>query len=82
MAIDELVAETGYGPVRGSYDGPAGRTNFAAEGKPQGPAGEPEWTSYQQTDRACLIIDRHDDVVHDLDARIRAAWGTEMVSFR
>jgi para-nitrobenzyl esterase len=56
--------------------------NFATQGKPQGPAGEPEWTTYQETDRACLIIDRHDDVVHDLDARIRAAWGTEMVSFR
>jgi para-nitrobenzyl esterase len=56
--------------------------NFASQGKPQGPAGEPEWTTYQQTDRACLIIDRHDDVTHDLDARIRAAWGTEMVSFR
>ena len=56
--------------------------NFAAQGKPQGPAGEPDWTAYQQADRACLIIDRHDDVVHDLDARIQAAWGTEMVSFR
>jgi para-nitrobenzyl esterase len=56
--------------------------NFASQGKPQGLAGEPEWTTYQQTDRACLIIDRHDDVVHDLDARIRAAWGTEVVSFR
>ena len=56
--------------------------NFAAQGKPQGPAGEPDWTTYQQADRACLIIDRHDDVVHDLDWRIRAAWGTEMVSFR
>jgi para-nitrobenzyl esterase len=56
--------------------------NFASQGKPQGPAGEPEWTTYQQTDRACLIIDRHDDVVHDLDAHIRAAWGTEMVGFR
>ena len=56
--------------------------NFASQGKPQGPAGEPEWTTYQQSDRPCLIIDSHDDVVHDLDARIRAAWGTEMVSFR
>ncbi|MGA9676073.1 MAG: carboxylesterase/lipase family protein [Mycobacterium sp.] len=56
--------------------------NFAAQGKPQGPAGEPDWTAYQQADRACLVIDKHDDVVHDLDGRIRAAWGAEMVSFR
>jgi para-nitrobenzyl esterase len=56
--------------------------NFAAQGKPQGPAGEPEWTAYQQADRACLVIDRRDDVVHDLDSRIQAAWGAEMVSFR
>ncbi len=56
--------------------------NFAAQGKPQGPAGEPEWTPYQQADRPCLVIDRHDNVVHDLDARIRNAWGADMVSFR
>jgi para-nitrobenzyl esterase len=56
--------------------------NFAAQGKPQGPAGEPEWMPYQQTDRACLLIARRDVIVHDLDAQIRAAWGTEMVSFR
>jgi para-nitrobenzyl esterase len=56
--------------------------NFAAQGKPLGPAGEPEWTPYQQTDRACLLIARRDAIVHDLDAHIRAAWGTEMVSFR
>ncbi|CNI07031.1 putative carboxylesterase [Mycobacterium tuberculosis] len=56
--------------------------NFAAQGKPQGPAGEPDWTAYQQADRACLVIDRHDRVVQDLDAGILAAWGNEMVSFR
>jgi para-nitrobenzyl esterase len=56
--------------------------NFATLGKPAGPAGEPEWTPYQETDRACLIIDKRDTVVHDLDAQIRAAWGSEMVSFR
>ncbi|MGA8254847.1 MAG: carboxylesterase/lipase family protein [Mycobacterium sp.] len=56
--------------------------NFAAQGKPQGPAGEPEWTAYQQADRASLIIDRNDDVVHDLDGPKLAAWGAEMVSFR
>jgi para-nitrobenzyl esterase len=56
--------------------------NFASQGKPQGPPGEPEWTPYQQTDRACLIIARRDTIVHDLDAHIRAAWGAEMMSFR
>ncbi len=56
--------------------------NFASQGKPQGPAGEPDWTAYQPADRACLVIDRHDEVVHDLDGPILAAWGTEMVSFR
>lgn len=57
-------------------------TNFAAHGKPAGPAGEPEWTPYAEDDRACLIIGRIDTVAHDIDANIRAAWGSEMVSFR
>ena len=56
--------------------------NFASHGKPQGPDGEPDWTPYQQADRACLVIDRHDKVVQDLDAGILAAWGADMVSFR
>ncbi len=56
--------------------------NFATHSKPAGPAGEPEWMPYQAADRACLIIDRRDAVVHDVDANIRAAWGGDMVSFR
>jgi para-nitrobenzyl esterase len=56
--------------------------NFATQAKPAGPAGEPDWTPYQGTDRACLIIDRRDAIVHDVDAHIRAAWGSEVVSFR
>jgi para-nitrobenzyl esterase len=56
--------------------------NFAAHRKPVGPAGEPEWTAYQEADRACLIIAKRDTVVRDVDARIRAAWGSEIVSFR
>jgi para-nitrobenzyl esterase len=56
--------------------------NFAAQSKPAGPVGEPEWTPYDRTDRACLIIDRRDTVARDVDAHIRAAWGSEMVSFR
>ncbi|MBW0015307.1 carboxylesterase/lipase family protein [Mycobacterium sp.] len=56
--------------------------NFAAYGKPAGVGGEPDWAPYQVPDRACLIIGRRDTVVRDVDAGIRAAWGTEMVSFR
>ncbi len=56
--------------------------NFATQTKPTGPSGEPEWAPYQQTDRACLIIDKRDTIVHDVDAHLRAAWGTEVVSFR
>ena len=56
--------------------------NFAKQSKPAGPAGEPDWTAYQETDRACLIIDGRDAVAHDVDAHIRAAWGSEMVGFR
>jgi para-nitrobenzyl esterase len=57
-------------------------TSFATQGKPTAPAGEPDWPAYQDADRACLIIDKRDSVVSDVDARIRAAWGSEMVSFR
>jgi len=56
--------------------------NFATHGKPTGPAGEPEWTAYQKADRACLIIDKRDTVTSYADAHIRAAWGSEVVSFR
>ncbi len=56
--------------------------NFAARATPAGAAGDPEWTSYAEDDRSCLIIDRSDVLAHDVDANIRAAWGSEMVSFR
>lgn len=56
--------------------------NFAARATPAGAAGDPEWTSYAEDDRSCLIIDRSDVLAHDVDASIRAAWGSEMVSFR
>ena len=56
--------------------------NFATQVKPMGPAGEPDWTPYQETDRACLVIDKRDAIVHDVNAHIRAAWGTQMVGFR
>jgi para-nitrobenzyl esterase len=56
--------------------------NFATEGKPAGPAGEPDWTAYREGDRACLIINKRDTVASDVDGHIRAAWGSEIVSFR
>lgn len=56
--------------------------NFATGGEPTGPAGELQWPRYDESDRACLVIDKHDTVVHDVDARIRDAWGAQMVSFR
>lgn len=57
-------------------------TNFAKHGKPEGPAGEPAWPSYRDPDRSCLIINKRDALVPDPDARIRSAWGGEVVSFR
>lgn len=57
-------------------------TNFATHGKPAGPDGEPDWTPYQDVDRACLLIDKRDTLASCVDAHIRAAWGDEMVSFR
>jgi para-nitrobenzyl esterase len=56
--------------------------NFATQGKPLGLDGEPEWLPYQEADRACLLIDRQDSVVNDIDLHIRSAWGSEVLSFR
>ncbi len=56
--------------------------NFATQAKPTGLAGEPDWTPYQETDRACLLIDKRDALVHDVDAHLRSAWGNRVVSFR
>lgn len=55
---------------------------FATEGEPTGPAGELAWPRYDETDRSCLVIDSVDTVRHDVDARIREAWGAQIVSFR
>lgn len=56
--------------------------NFAAQGKPIGLPDEPAWLAYQEPDRACLVIDREDSVVHDLDRDIRALWGDRVLNFR
>jgi para-nitrobenzyl esterase len=56
--------------------------NFATHGKPLGCDGEPEWLPYQEADRACLVIDREDSLVNDVDLHIRSTWGSEVLSFR
>ncbi len=56
--------------------------NFAATTKPAGLPGEPEWMPYQDADRACLVIDHHDRIRHDVDAEIRTAWGSDPVHLR
>src|SRR6476620_7010802 len=56
--------------------------NFATQGKPLGLDGQPEWLPYQESDRACLVIDRQDSVVNDVDLHIRSAWGSDVLTFR
>ena len=56
--------------------------NFAVQGKPNGLPGEPEWPPYDEADRACLIIDRRDAIVNDIDLHIRSAWGNQVLNFR
>jgi para-nitrobenzyl esterase len=56
--------------------------NFAVEAKPNGLPGEPAWPPYHEADRACLIIDRRDAIVNDIDLHIRATWGSQVLSFR
>ena len=56
--------------------------NFATHAKPIGLPGEPDWPPYHESDRACLLIDKRDAIVNDIDLHIRSAWGTEVLSFR
>jgi para-nitrobenzyl esterase len=56
--------------------------NFADQGKPIGLPDEPAWIPYQEADRACLLIDRVDSVVNDVDRDIRAIWGNTVLNFR
>jgi para-nitrobenzyl esterase len=56
--------------------------NFAVEAKPNGLPGEPEWPPYHESDRACLIIDKRDAIVNDIDLHIRATWGNSVLNFR
>jgi para-nitrobenzyl esterase len=55
--------------------------NFAVHGKPTSDGG-PVWRPYHADDRSTLVIDKHDSVIDDLDADVRAAWGDEVLSFR
>jgi para-nitrobenzyl esterase len=56
--------------------------NFATHGKPIGLPDEPDWIPYQDADRACLVIDRTDEVVNDVDHHIRAMWADKVLYFR
>ncbi|MGV0653425.1 carboxylesterase/lipase family protein [Mycolicibacterium thermoresistibile] len=56
--------------------------NFAVHGRPDGPPGEPRWHAYDRAERPCLLIDRRDRVVRDVDEPIRLTWGSEVLSFR
>jgi para-nitrobenzyl esterase len=56
--------------------------NFAVSGEPSGLVGDPTWRPYRRDDRATLVIDRQDAVVHDPDRAFRAAWGDDVLSFR
>ncbi len=57
-------------------------TGFAANAEPAGPAGAPDWPSYHEADRACLLIGRTETVENDIDLHIRSAWGPEVLNFR
>ena len=41
----------------------------------------PDWTAYDQTQRATLVIDAADSLVDDLDAGLRSAWGEQVITF-
>jgi para-nitrobenzyl esterase len=56
--------------------------NFAAQAKPIGLPDEPAWIPYQEADRACLLINRVDSVVNDVDRDIRVMWGDNVLYFR
>lgn len=55
-------------------------TAFVKGEAPNGVDG-PDWTAYDQAQRATLVIDSADTLVDDLDAGIRSAWGDQVISF-
>ncbi|MEV7769623.1 carboxylesterase/lipase family protein [Microbacterium sp. NPDC086615] len=54
---------------------------FAHGGEPAA-SGAADWPRFTRDSRATLVIDRHDQVVDDLDADLRRAWGDEVLTFR
>ncbi len=55
---------------------------FATTGVPRGDEGDVEWESFASDGaRSTLVIDRHDSLVADLDAGLRAAWGDDVLTF-
>ncbi|MDX1883640.1 carboxylesterase/lipase family protein [Mycolicibacterium sp. 120270] len=56
--------------------------NFATQGEPIGPPGEPDWRPYREPDHESLLIGRQDAVISDIDSDIRATWGTQVLNFR
>jgi len=60
-------------------------TAFAHGHRPDADGG-PDWPAYRVDDgadaRATLVIERHDAIVADLDGRLRAAWGDDVLDFR
>jgi para-nitrobenzyl esterase len=58
------------------------QARWAAYAHGREPGTDPAWPSYRTGTRSTLVIDRHDEVVDDLDRGIRAAWGDEILGFR
>jgi para-nitrobenzyl esterase len=84
--IDATIVKTTYGPLRGTKHLGGARVqarwlNFAAVDLPIGLLGEPRWPPYRSSDRACLVIERRDQVLNDLDRAIRAMRGGTAFTF-
>jgi para-nitrobenzyl esterase len=54
-------------------------TAFARDGVPDAP-GSP-WPAFTEDERQTLRVDRHDEMVADLDHTLRAGWGDQTLAF-
>ncbi|TAJ49846.1 MAG: carboxylesterase/lipase family protein [Herbiconiux sp.] len=55
---------------------------FATAGAPHGGDGDVVWEPFVPSGaRSTLVIDRHDELVSDLDGDLRAAWGDAVLTF-
>lgn len=52
-----------------------------AKGESPDAAGAPVWPAYDTGTRATLVIERDDRIVPDLDQKLRAGWGDEVLAF-